>query len=203
LSSQPEQWHGTWFGSLGATWRPDPNWTFRGGLPFDPTPVRDQFRTARLPDSDQPEVPDQQRIRFRIGLNLGDVIVEEHDIFGDGVNVAARLEALAEPGGVFVSNTVCEHVRDRLPFAFEDLGEQARGAKPAAGCGITGQLIDTSLSRLVLDHSVRREVGNESCIVLRNDFGPHGCYRPLARDGTGSQTFWWQDLAGHSAARRA
>ena len=53
LSSQPEQWHGTWFGSIGATWRPDPNWTFRGGLAFDSTPVRDQFRTARLPDSDR------------------------------------------------------------------------------------------------------------------------------------------------------
>ena len=53
LSSQPEQWHGTWFGSIGATWRPDPNWTLRGGLAFDRTPVRDQFRTARLPDSDR------------------------------------------------------------------------------------------------------------------------------------------------------
>ena len=53
LSDQPEQWHGTWFGSVGATWRPDPNWTFRGGLAFDPTPVRDQFRTARLPDVDR------------------------------------------------------------------------------------------------------------------------------------------------------
>jgi long-chain fatty acid transport protein len=53
LSSQPEQWHGTWFGSIGASWRPDPNWTFRGGLAFDPTPVGGQFRTARLPDSDR------------------------------------------------------------------------------------------------------------------------------------------------------
>jgi adenylate cyclase len=70
------------------------------------------------------EVPEERRIRFRIGINLGDVIVEEHDIFGDGVNVAARLEALAEPGGVFVSNTVYDHVRDRLPFVFDDLGEQ-------------------------------------------------------------------------------
>src|SRR5271156_2812028 len=72
----------------------------------------------------EPDVPDEQRIRFRIGINLGDVIAEGDDIFGDGVNVAARLEALAEPGGVFVSNTVHDHVRDRLPFAFEDLGEQ-------------------------------------------------------------------------------
>jgi long-chain fatty acid transport protein len=53
LSDQPEQWHGTWFGSIGATWRPDPNWTFRGGFAFDPTPIRNQFRTARLPDSDR------------------------------------------------------------------------------------------------------------------------------------------------------
>jgi long-chain fatty acid transport protein len=53
LSSQAEQWHGTWFGSIGATWRPDPTRTFRGGLAFDRTPVRDQFRTARLPDSDR------------------------------------------------------------------------------------------------------------------------------------------------------
>src|SRR5262244_327204 len=72
----------------------------------------------------EPMVSDERRIRFRIGVNLGDVIVEEHDIFGDGVNVAARLEALAEPGGVLVSNTVYDHVRDRLSFAFEDLGEQ-------------------------------------------------------------------------------
>src|SRR5499427_10260109 len=72
----------------------------------------------------EPEVPEARRIRFRIGINLGDVIVEDHDIFGDGVNVAARLEGLAEPGGVLISNTVHDQVRDRLPFAFEDLGEQ-------------------------------------------------------------------------------
>jgi TolB-like protein/class 3 adenylate cyclase/Flp pilus assembly protein TadD len=72
----------------------------------------------------EPEVPEERRIRFRIGINLGDVIAEGDDIFGDGVNVAARLEALAEPGGVLISNTVYEHVRDRLPFVFEDLGEQ-------------------------------------------------------------------------------
>src|SRR5215467_12881605 len=70
------------------------------------------------------EVPEERRIRFRIGVNLGDVIAEEHDIFGDGVNVAARLEALAEPGGICVSRVVRDQVRDRLDFAFEDLGEQ-------------------------------------------------------------------------------
>src|SRR5690348_16559296 len=64
------------------------------------------------------------RIELRIGINLGDVIVEPDDIYGDGVNIAARIEALADAGGVFVSNTVYDHVRDRLPFVFEDLGEQ-------------------------------------------------------------------------------
>jgi adenylate cyclase len=70
-------------------------------------------------------VPTAERIEFRIGVNLGDVIAEEHDIFGDGVNVAARLEALAEPGGICISRTVRDHIRDKLPYRFEDMGEQS------------------------------------------------------------------------------
>ena len=73
----------------------------------------------------EPEVPEERRIRFRIGVNLGDVIVEEHDIFGDGVNVAARLEALAEPGGICISRVVRDQTRDKLPYEFEDGGEQS------------------------------------------------------------------------------
>src|SRR5438309_9524009 len=57
-------------------------------------------------------IPPGERIEFRVGINLGDIIVEGDDIFGDGVNIAARLEALADRGGVFVSNTVHDHVRD-------------------------------------------------------------------------------------------
>jgi TolB-like protein/Flp pilus assembly protein TadD len=64
------------------------------------------------------------RIELRIGINLGDVIVEGDDLYGDGVNIAARIEALTDPGGVLVSHTVHDQVRDRLPFVFEDLGEQ-------------------------------------------------------------------------------
>src|ERR1700680_1441924 len=71
------------------------------------------------------QVPDERRIRFRIGINLGDVIAEGDDIFGDGVNVAARLEALAEPGGICVSGTVHDQIRDRLPYPFDDLSEQS------------------------------------------------------------------------------
>ena len=73
----------------------------------------------------EPEVPDEWRIRFRIGINLGDVIADGEDIFGDGVNVAARLEALAEPGGICISRTVRDHIRDKLPYPFEDRGEQS------------------------------------------------------------------------------
>src|SRR5215471_1822281 len=73
----------------------------------------------------EPEVPDERCIRFRIGINLGDVIAEDGDIFGDGVNVAARLEALAEPGGICVSGMVYDQVRDKLPYRFADRGEQS------------------------------------------------------------------------------
>jgi len=69
-------------------------------------------------------VPIGERVEFRVGINLGDVIVEGDDIYGDGVNIAARLEGLAEPGGVFISNIVYEEVRDRVPFDFDDIGEQ-------------------------------------------------------------------------------
>jgi adenylate cyclase len=76
-----------------------------------------------MPERNTGAVADS-RIELRIGINLGDVIVEGDDLYGDGVNIAARIEALADAGGVFVSNTVHDQVRDRLPFAFEDLGEQ-------------------------------------------------------------------------------
>jgi TolB-like protein/class 3 adenylate cyclase len=69
-------------------------------------------------------VAKEPRIEFRIGINLGDIIIDEHDIYGDGVNVAARLEALAEPGGICVSRVVRDQVRDKLNVTFEDLGEQ-------------------------------------------------------------------------------
>ena len=71
------------------------------------------------------DISEDHRIRFRIGINLGDVIVEDEDIFGDGVNVAARLEALAEPGGICISQMVHDQIHDKLLYVFEDLGEQS------------------------------------------------------------------------------
>ena len=66
----------------------------------------------------------ERRIDFRIGINLSDIMIDDNDIFGDGVNVAARLEALAEPGGICVSRVVRDQVRDKLAIPFEDMGEQ-------------------------------------------------------------------------------
>jgi TolB-like protein/class 3 adenylate cyclase len=71
------------------------------------------------------ELAEERRLQFRIGVNLGDVIADGDDIYGDGVNIAARLEGLAAPGGICVSGTVRDHVGDRLPYAFEDMGEQS------------------------------------------------------------------------------
>ena len=71
------------------------------------------------------DLPAAERIRFRIGVNVGDVIVEGEEIYGDGVNIAARLEGLAEPGGVCVSGKVYDEVRSKLDLGFEDLGERA------------------------------------------------------------------------------
>src|SRR5262249_22068807 len=70
------------------------------------------------------DVPEDRRIVLRIGVNLGDVMVEGSDVYGDGVNIAARLEALAEPGSVLVSQTVFTHVKGKTKLEFEDLGEQ-------------------------------------------------------------------------------
>src|SRR6516162_8146841 len=102
--------------------------TTGNGLLVEFASVVDAVRCAVAVQQAMPErnasVGADSRIELRIGINLGDVIVEGDDLNGDGVNIAARIEALADAGGVFVSNTVHDHVRDRLPFVFEDLGEQ-------------------------------------------------------------------------------
>jgi adenylate cyclase len=86
--------------------------------------VRCAVEIARGMSERNANVPPDQRIEFRTGINVGDIISDGNDIFGDGVNVAARLEALADPGGIMVSRVVYEQVRDKLNFGFEDMGEQ-------------------------------------------------------------------------------
>ena len=99
------------------------------GVPAEFASVVDAVRCAgeiqrAMADRDL-DLTDKRRPRFRIGVNLGDVIADGDDIFGDGVNIAARLKALAKPGGICISGTVRDHVGDRLPYAFEDMGEQS------------------------------------------------------------------------------
>ena len=87
--------------------------------------VRLAIEVQRALAAQNVDVPPDRRIELRIGINLGDVVVEEDgDLMGDGVNVAARLEALAEPGGICISETVLNHVRDKVSFAVEDAGNQ-------------------------------------------------------------------------------
>jgi adenylate cyclase len=71
------------------------------------------------------DLAEERRLRFRIGINLGDVIADGGDIYGDGVNIAVRLEGLASPGGVCISGTVRDHIGHRLPYAFADMGDQS------------------------------------------------------------------------------
>jgi TolB-like protein/class 3 adenylate cyclase/Tfp pilus assembly protein PilF len=87
--------------------------------------VRCAAEIQRVMADRETEMAEDGRIKFRIGINLGDIIADGDDIFGDGVNVAARLEALAEPGGICISRVVRDQIRDKLPYAFEDLGEQS------------------------------------------------------------------------------
>jgi class 3 adenylate cyclase/TolB-like protein/tetratricopeptide (TPR) repeat protein len=94
-------------------------------------------------------VSEEKRLTFRIGINVGDIIIEANDIFGDGVNIAARLEALCEPGGVCISRAVRDQIRDKLPVAFDDLGEHSvkNIARPVRAFGLTPEAI-TALPEL-------------------------------------------------------
>jgi class 3 adenylate cyclase len=86
--------------------------------------VRCAIETQRKIAAANAELPEARRMLFRIGINVGDVMVKNGDIFGDGVNVAARLQTLAEPGGICVSRGVRDNIRHLAGFSFEDLGEQ-------------------------------------------------------------------------------
>ena len=80
-------------------------------------------------------VPERKRIFYRMGINLGDVLIEGEDILGDGVNIAARLESIAEPGGVCISGSAYDQVRGRIEADFTDLGERTQEYR-AAGAGL-------------------------------------------------------------------
>ena len=104
------------------------------------------------------DVPEDKRIVFRIGINVGDIIIDELDIHGDGVNIAARLEGIAEPGGICVSRKVRDEVRDKLDLAFEDMGDQnlKNIARPVRAFGLTAKAIAT-MSGLSVSYSEASE----------------------------------------------
>src|SRR5260370_11595106 len=88
-----------------------------------PSSAPSRFKTTLK--AENAELLPERRMEFRIGVNLGDVIVDGEQIYGDGVNVAARLESLADPGGICISRTVHEQIKNKLALNYDDPGEQA------------------------------------------------------------------------------
>jgi adenylate cyclase len=120
------------------------------------------------------DILEDKRISFRIGINLGDVIVEPEDIFGNGVNIAARLEALAEPGGICISRTVREHVGDRLPYSFEDMGDHSvkNIAQPVRPYAISAAAVASlprvsSTAEATINYVIDRTQAFDCCAALR------------------------------------
>jgi class 3 adenylate cyclase/pimeloyl-ACP methyl ester carboxylesterase len=122
-------------------------------------------------------IPAERQIVFRIGINLGDIIIDGEDIFGDGVNIAARLETLCEPGGVCISRAANEQIRDKLSMAFADLGEQAvKNISRAVGVfGLTAKDIEA-----IPESAISSSVEDTPTTTIRHEQEIHFCQ---TRDG--------------------
>ena len=140
------------------------------------------------------ETPQDERIIFRVGINVGDIIIDGDDIFGDGVNVAARLEALCEPGGLCISRSANDQIRDKLALSFADLGEQTvKNIARAVGVfGLGAEQIasladeDLPSARVVGDDPDRdRPEANDQQQQIRFCISPDGTQIAYATVGTG------------------
>jgi adenylate cyclase len=146
------------------------------------------------------DTPEDKRIEFRIGINLGDVIIDGDDIHGDGVNVAARLEGLAEPGGICVSRTVRNQVRDKLPYSFEDMGEQVvkNIARPVRADALSAAAVaETPLVKVQVEMPAQparadHRVSPRLAIIAAGFF--------FVAIGVGLGTWWMRPHTGPSAA---
>lgn len=171
----------------------------------------------RMADYNQ-ETPTEQRIDYRVGINLGDVLYEDSDIFGDGVNVAARLEGLAEPGGICISGTVYDHVKSRLDCGLEYLGEHQvknirepvrvykvnldadnalRGAAASGGASVRPKSASVALRRFVV-HSgdaALKDLTEAFCEDLEIAFAQLQTFRVLANTLSGPLTAESLDVA--------
>src|SRR5216684_5884680 len=112
-------------------------------------------------------IPVDRRIEFRIGINLGDIISEGRDIYGDGVNIAARLEALAEPAGICISRVVRDQIRDKLPYVFEDMGEQQvkNIARPVRAYAMSAQAAAATAPSHLPASSARATVARRPIVI--------------------------------------
>src|SRR6266853_1239719 len=113
------------------------------------------------------EIPVDRRIEFRVGINLGDIISEDHDIYGDGVNVAARLEALAEPAGICISRVVRDQIRDKLPYVFEDMGEQQvkNIARPVRAYAMNAQAVAATMPSPAPPVPARKGIASRPVVI--------------------------------------
>lgn len=123
-------------------------------------------------------LPEEQRMEFRVGINLGDVMIHDGDVFGDGVNLAARLEGLAPPGGICVTRGVRDQVRDRLPYGFDDLGE--RHLK--------------NIARPVHVFCVRFDPNGPASCVNPGAAAPAGSDEPASGEASAIEISFWQSV---------
>ena len=112
------------------------------------------------------EIPAERRIEYRIGINVGDIIIEDGDIFGDGVNVAVRLETLAEPGGICVSRVVRDQVRDKLNFTFGDWASSRSRTSRGPYASITLFIAFSRRAMPIWAGSMMRAQSSRSCAAL-------------------------------------
>ena len=143
-------------------------------------------------------IPDEKQIVFRIGINVGDIIIDGDDIFGDGVNIAARLETLCEPGGVCISRTANDQIRDKLSLAFADLGEQAvKNISRAVGVfGLTAMISPHFQMRALAHLPTGRPVTGLIVMIRKSTFAKRGMASNLRTRGLAKVLRWSKPATG-------
>jgi adenylate cyclase len=150
------------------------------------------------------DVAEDRRIQFRIGINLGDIIFQDNDIFGDGVNIAARLEQLAEIGGICVTTAVYDQVADRLDVTFEDLGEKTLKniSRPIRVFRVALDALPQASSANDQQPASRAVVKPTVAVLPFANMSGDACTRAVVR-WLGTLPAWHRRARGHSPLMRA